>query len=365
MMILRRVWALAVVAACGGDAPPARARVLAQIPANATTIFAADGRALSHTRFRPIVDVLRTEIPAGLDCVVDAALAGDAVAAGVGARGEVTVALATRAHVSCAALSKIDGDLWIATLGAGGPTDASVMTEAEHARARPFLRDAPVALVTAHRGMRVLGTAAPDPLAMWVAFDAADPKAATQFAYELGTAIHSVDGVEALAPLSKAIVVDRNGSQVVARLGATNVDLAIAMRALVQRAREVAAARAFPCPAPIAAPVLGCKQQECTTPMTCAVEHNRLEVYSLASALDDLLAARKEPVIVNGRVEGVRLRDDLAVLGLLRGDMLVAIDGRRVTAVEQVVPYLQTAKTRTHLIVERLHRFGTIELVEN
>ena len=94
-------------------------------------------------------------------------------------------------------------------------------------------------------------------------------------------------------------------------------------------------------------------------------EHTTLQVYSIASAVDELLAARKEVVIANGRVEGVRLRDDLATFGLAGGDTLIAIDGQHVTAVEQVAPYLQKRGARLQLLVARLQRFGTIELVEH
>jgi type II secretory pathway component PulC len=90
-----------------------------------------------------------------------------------------------------------------------------------------------------------------------------------------------------------------------------------------------------------------------------------LEVYSTASAVDELVAARKETVISNGRVEGIRLRDDLAMFGLASGDMLVAIDGKHITALEQVTPYLQKPGPRIKLLVARLRRFGTIELVEH
>jgi urease accessory protein UreE len=88
-------------------------------------------------------------------------------------------------------------------------------------------------------------------------------------------------------------------------------------------------------------------------------------VYSLASAFDEILAARKEVVIANGHAEGLRLRDDLVTYGLASGDVLVAVDGQRLTAVEQLAPSLQKAKARTRLLIARLRRFGTIELVEH
>ena len=354
-MISRAVWVTIALTGCGGDTPSARARVLDKLPAGVTSIGVADGRALSHARFRPLVDVLRAEVPAGFDCVIDAALAAEQVAAGITASGDVTVALATNAHVKCAALGQTEDGLWIATLGAGAPATGATAAS-EQPRARPFLRDAPIAIVTTHRGLRVLATAQPDPLAAWVAFDAQDVAGATAFASELGLMTKAASANAALAPVANAITIDRQGSQVVARIGAVDADLAIALREALARAHVRDTARAFPCPSPFAPPVLGCEQGE--------LDHNKLEVYSLASALDEILAARKEVVIANGRASGVRLRDDLATYGLQSGDLLVAIDGKRVTAVEQVAPYLQSARARTSLMVGRLQRIGLIELVE-
>ena len=72
-----------------------------------------------------------------------------------------------------------------------------------------------------------------------------------------------------------------------------------------------------------------------------------------------------DKIVVNGRVEGMRLRDDLAMLGLATGDLLVAIDGRRVTSADQVLPAFQAARERTSILISRAQRFGTIELVEH
>jgi acyl-CoA synthetase (AMP-forming)/AMP-acid ligase II len=106
---------LVALGACGTDGPSARTRVLAKIPAEATTVLAADSRALSHPRTRAVVDALRPEVPAGLECVIDAALIGDQIAAGLTADGDLTIAVATRAPVTCAALSRVEPGLWIAT----------------------------------------------------------------------------------------------------------------------------------------------------------------------------------------------------------------------------------------------------------
>src|SRR6188508_3882096 len=133
-MISRAIWVL-IAMGCGGDAPAARSRVLDKIPAGVTSLGVADARALAGPRFRPLVDALRGELPAGFDCVADAALQGEQVAAGVTPSGDVTVAIATRAKVACPALSQIEDGLWIATLGRGAPGAGAV---SEQQRARPF-----------------------------------------------------------------------------------------------------------------------------------------------------------------------------------------------------------------------------------
>lgn len=351
-MISRSVCVLVALGGCGGDAPSTRARVLDRIPAEVTSVVVADGRALAHPRFRPLVDALRSEVPAGFDCVVDAALAGEQVAIGIAPSGDVTVALATKAHVRCSALSRIDAGLWVATLGAGAP-GTGLMSNDAASRARPFLRDAPIAVFTQRRGMRVLATAQPQPLAAWVAFDAADPAAAKAFEAELRAALLTTN--EALAPVARAVTIERTGSQVVARLDAkVQADLAVALRAVLSRSHDTA--RTFPCPSPFSPPVLGCQERD--------AERMELTVYSLASAIDELVAARKEPVIVNGRLAGVRLRDDLAIYGLHGGDMLLSIDGKKLEDVDQVAAFFQNSRARASLVVARAQRFGTIELVE-
>jgi hypothetical protein len=351
-MISRAVWVAVALGGCGGDAPSPRARVLDRIPKDVASVAVASGRALAHPRVRPMIDALRSEVPAGFDCVVDAALAGEQVAVGVAPSGDVTVALATKAPVRCSALSRIDTDLWIATLGGGAP-GSGLMTNDALSRARPFLRDAPIAVVTQRHGMRVLATAQPEPLAAWVAFDAADPASATALEAELRTALATKQA--ALAPVARAITVERTGSQVVARLDAkVQADLAVAVRAVLARTPDTA--RAFVCPAPFSPPVLGCHERD--------AERMELTVYSLASAIDEVLAARKEPVIVNGRLAGIRLRDDLAIYGLHGGDMLLSIDGRKLDAVEQVAAVLQKSRSRASFVIARAERFGTIELVE-
>ena len=364
--MLSRVAVLVGLVACHGDPPADRARVLDQIPGTASSVLAADGKVLSQPRIRPLVDALRPEVPAGLDCALDAALQSEQVAVGIEPSGDVTIAIATRAHVQCAALSQVASGLWIGTLGGGAPAaaGAGVTRAPAFARALPYLRDAPIALVTQQAGMHVLATAAPDPLAAWVAIDAPTKTTADELAKQLRAALDDAAKTDALAQIVKRIDVKQTGAQVVATLGAGPGDLAVALRAAIERTRAAIAQRAFPCPSPFAPPVLACSARECTTPLSCAVEENRISLSSLAPAIEALLAARKDAVVVNGRVEGVRLRDDLATYGLRSGDVLIAVDGKRLTSVDQIPPYLAGTKGKASLIVARLRRFATIELQE-
>jgi S1-C subfamily serine protease len=88
-----------------------------------------------------------------------------------------------------------------------------------------------------------------------------------------------------------------------------------------------------------------------------------IEVSGLASPIAQLAATPIEPVVAHARVEGVRLREDIPLLGLRRGDVLTSIDGRRITASAQVLPALRRARTRMSLIVRRERHFGVIDLV--
>lgn len=357
-MTSRALWIVCALAACRGDGPSPRARVLAKIPASATTVFAASARALAHPRVRPLVDVLRGDIPAGFECVVDAALAGDQVAAGVEPSGDVTIAIETHAPVKCAAMSRIEERLWIATLGV--PPAGTGVT---NPRALPFLRDAPLALATTYDGARVLATAQPEPLAAWASFDERDAASATAFAKSLVESINATNANASFAGIARHISIDRQDTQVVAKLGAFPGDLAVPLRAALEAARGAKAARAFPCPTK--EPGVTCQEIACTTPMSCAVERDEIRIAPFTSFLAELVGLRWEPVVSNGRVDGVRLRDDFSTYGLQSGDVLVSIDGRRVTAVEHVKEFLDAKAQKVSLIVSRGRRFGTIDYAQH
>jgi hypothetical protein len=320
-MISRLAWAVLAVA-CGGQAVPDRDGVLSKIPATAIVVVAADGRALAHGRIRPLVDALRPELPAALGCVIDAALACDHVAVGIGADRAFTIAIATRAPVKCRALSKLPDGTWVATLGDGlvRADGASVATDPRFARARPYLGRAPIALAAELAGGKVIATAQPQPLEAWLAFDA--DSAATATAAEARARDHLARLAKnpATAPLA-GIAVTRSGSQVKVTLaGAPAGDLGLAAKAVLAREREVAAPPPIGCPGQVASPVVECKAATFRLPARA----------ELATELS--LAA----VVSNGSLVGFRLGRPLAQLGLVAGDLIVAVDGRLVTALGPV-----------------------------
>lgn len=358
-MSSRAMWVLVAAAACGRPEPVSRARVLATIPATAAVIVAADGHALAHPRIRGVLDVVRPELPVALGCVLDAALASEHVAAGLARDGAMTIAIATRARVTCPALSRIADGLWVATLGGGPVTaDASVLAIDELARARPYLVDgrrAPIAAAIALPGALALATARPDPLQAWLAIDTRGvaPDAMRE---QVAAAVRALAGAPEVAPFAEHIELALEGSQVIARLDrAVPADLAVAVRAVIawRRAQQAPAASAFACPPPATTP-------PCTPPCT---PHCVVAVASPAAAIDPQVIARGEPVVVNGVFEGLRVRDDLAAIGLTTGDVITAIDGRRLRSHAHLVELLGAARGKMSLAVTRGRQVATIDLV--
>ncbi|MGN6104769.1 MAG: hypothetical protein ACTHU0_06690, partial [Kofleriaceae bacterium] len=179
-MTSRGLWVWIAVAACRGAAPSARDRVLEQLPAGVELVATADSGALTDPRFRPVVDALRPLLPSSAGCAIDAALAGDAVALGVGP-GQLTLVVASRRRpdAACSALSRIDDGLWVATLGAGAAADhGAAVATASFARARPYLARAPVAVAMVAAGGQLIATAQPSPLEAWMAIDTTEALAA-------------------------------------------------------------------------------------------------------------------------------------------------------------------------------------------
>ena len=306
------------VAACGRPPAPDRDRVLARIPATASVVIAADGRALGLARIRPLVDAPRPELPTALGCVIDAALAGEHVAIGIGDDRAFTIALASRAPVRCPALSRLEDGIWVATLGDGvvraGAT--SVADDPRFGRARPYLGRAPIAIAVQLSGGRLLATAQPAPFEAWLAIDHETPAAATALETQARAFVKRMASDPATAPFSH-VAIARTDTQVVATLANVPAgDLGLAVKALLARERARAMAPPIGCPPAPLPPVVECKAAAFRIPPR-------------APLAPELPLA---PVVANGVLVGFRLGAPLAPLGLVAGDVIVAVDGRLVTA---------------------------------
>ena len=354
-MSSRAAWLLIAVAACHGRSTPPRERVLARIPADAQIVLAADGPVLATARVRGVVDVLRPRWPARFGCVIDAALVGDHVAVGISATRDLTLVLATRAAVTCPGLSQLGDGLWVATVGAGTPAEpgASVLDTGAHARGRTYLATAPIAASIVLPGVKILATASVEPLEAWLSVDTLD--VASAFAEQkIRGVVDRLARADATAPFAQAIAISHETSQVIVRLtGPVDADLAQAVRTLITwyTASEVRATRGFDCP-PLGPPIIGC------------ANGTSLTVSSLVDAVAPLAIADVHPIIENERVSWLRLDTALPQLGLRKGDLLLAIDGRHLTSAAQLADLLHQARRRTAVTIQRDAVTATLELAE-
>jgi hypothetical protein len=292
---------------------------------------------------RGVVDVLRPRWPARFGCVIDAALAGDHVAVGITATRDLTLVLATHAAVTCPALSQLGEGLWVATLGAGKPaTDHSILDADPHARARAYLATAPIAASVVLPGVKILATGSVEPLEAWLAIDTLD--LASAFAEQrVRGVVDRLARTDATAPFAAKIAISHDASQVVARLtGPVDADLAQAVRTIADwyTAPVVRAARGFDCP-PLGPPIIGC------------AGGTSLTVTSLQEALAPLVAADVAAIIENERVAWLRLETPLPQLGLRKGDLMLAVDGRHLTSAAQLADQLRKARHATQITIQR------------
>ncbi|MBL9017043.1 MAG: hypothetical protein JNL83_22850 [Myxococcales bacterium] len=355
-MSSRALLVIAALAACHGRPAPPRQRVLERIPADARVVVAADGAVLAAPRMRAVVDVLRPRWPARFGCVIDAALAGDHAALGIGAQGDLVVVIATRAAVTCPALSRLADSVWAATLGAARPAAPgapSVLDDAAHARARPSLLQAPLAAEVLLPGARVIATAGIDPLEGWLAIDV--PEEASALAEQkVRGVVDKLARTNATVALADRIAVSHDGPQVIARLaGPVEVDLASAVRAAlaILEAPEDRPRAALVCPV-LAPPIVAC------------ANGSRLTATSLSAALVPLAAARLTPIVVNERVASLRLEAPVPSLGLRAGDHVLAIDGRHVTSTAQLGELLAGARARAVITLQRDAEAASLEVIE-
>ncbi len=355
-MSSRAVYVLALVwtTACHCGRAPQRDRVLARIPATAQVVVAADGPVLATPRMRAVVEVLRPHWPTRFGCVIDAALAGDHVALGITAQRDLTVVIASRAAVACPSLSKIGDGLWTATLGAGTPVVAgSVLDSDAHARARPYLRTAPIAASIVLPGASILATMSPEPLEGWLAIDTAE-LASAAVEQKVRGVVDRLARTEPTARFAASIAISHDGPQVIARLtGPVDADLALVVRTVSEwyAAPAVRSAVGFACP-PLGPPIIGC------------ANGTSLRVSSLGAALGPLIDAPIAAIIENERVAWLRLDAAIPALGLRRGDLLLAVDGRHLASSAQLVDQLRGARRTTSITIQRDAVTATLVLAE-
>ena len=346
-----RTWISVAVAAIAGSAachraPGARARVLAELPGDAVVAVVADGRALAHPQLRGVLDVVAAHWPASLGCVIDAAVASDAAGLTVDGAGNTMVALALSRAPRCAPLSQRVSGLWIATLGAGPPPSAGALRDAPGlARARPYLETSPIAAVALGPELHVLAAAQPEPLDAWLAIDARSGADAVTSA--VAGQLAKLAGDPRTAALAAAVRTARPApTQIVVRVaGVPGGELAPAARALwtsltASEPPPNPPPTAFTCPAP--APGI-----------TCA-GGTRYEVESLAADLAPIVTVgRPLPVVGNGSVTGLRIAAPIPALGLVPGDVIVAMAGRVVNSRTLLADWISRARGATTVTIRR------------
>jgi hypothetical protein len=327
------------LAACADGTPTERERALGKLPSQAQLVAAADGTALSG--FRPVIDAARAFVPKQLDCVVDAALTSEAVALAVTHDTGATIVIVTRAHVArCPALSRIASDMFVATIGAGAvvaTSAASPLGDPRWSRARRYLVRDPIAIAFEREGQHVLAVAQPKPLAAWVTIDAVQLAPIEQ---RVRSWIEHRRATE-LATFVGDLVVQSRGSQLLVKTTKLRTeDLALVTSDLMRRLDNPSATSpiAFVCPA-AGNGVVRCSGTE-------------IVVTNLATTLRKLIAVDTEPVVAAGDIIGIRLSEDAEVL-LRRGDMIMGLDGHRITSATQLHELARYASDRAALAVRR------------
>lgn len=356
------MWVLVAVAmllTCGNARRSKREIVLEKLPAGVTAVVVAAGSALAHPRVRRVIDVLRPELPSSIGCAIDAALACDELAVGIGADRSFTLVVATRAEVRCAALSQIEQGIWVATLGGGSVVDADAppaLADATFERARPYLARAPIGFAMAFQGGELIGTAQPDPLEAWLAFDTS-PELAPALEKALRARLARMGSEPTTSPFAARISLVREGPQVIGRLARADdeADLAAAVRTLRDWSKPAAIAPApgpatgLACPAPID-PIVSCR--EIAGEPLRGIE---LTAKSAKAAVALVTTSKCSPVVTNQTVRGLRLDVDIPALGLVAGDVLFGSAGRLVTSKAVLVDALarEAATGQTSLTVRR------------
>jgi hypothetical protein len=312
-------------------------------------VAAADGTAVAA--LRNVVDAARPLLPSKLDCVVDAALTSEAVAVGLTPQVGATIVVVTRAHVAhCPALSRIGDGMFVATVGASGIAEqrsASPLGDDRWARARSYLLSDPIALAIVRDDRRVLAVAQPKPFAAWLAIEAADIAPIEREVRAWMQRQH----VTSLAPLVTGLTVDSRGTQLLVRANALAADqVALWVRDGLRALDTTAAAAPSPFVCPQGVGILRCNGTSVT-------------VASLETTLRKLVAVDTTPVVAAGDVVGIRLSEDPEVL-LRRGDVVLGLDGHKITSAAQLQELARYAHDRTVLAIRRDGADVIIDLTE-
>jgi hypothetical protein len=331
----------AIAAGACHRTPTARERALARLPGVAQLVAAADGAALADPALHQAIDAVRPRVAERLGCVIDAALAADAVAIAATRTTGAVIVIAGSPPPRCPALSRIADDLWVATIGdtALAPArEASVLAVSRWARARRYLIDAPLALAVDLGGPHVIAAAQAQPFAAWVALDTSPAIAA--FAEARLRSRLDAWNLAGIAPKGKLHAARKDG-QLVVHADALDGDelgkLAPALLDVIDRP-----------PAPPRPPALPCP----TTVIRC-VGPSTFVVTSVPAALDHMLVGPMTPVAESGAIVGVRVETDPPLL-LRRGDLVLGIDDVPVRSQRELADRLvDRNRTRASVAIRR------------
>jgi hypothetical protein len=268
----------------------------------------ADGAALAAPGVREAIDAARAHVPASLGCVVDAAVASDAVAVAEDPAGIAIVVVG--AVPACAALVASGPDVAIAKIGAPAlPADgaATAVDDPRWARARTYLAHAPIVAALDLGEHHVVAALQAEPLALWVTIDSAER------APDLGGFLAQLKDT----PLAGKLETTSVEHQIVVR--ATNLtagELATLARATID---------ALAAPPPFVRDAFHCPSNGGATPCT----GSKLTVASVAATLRDLQSRAREPAVYAGDVIGMRIDQDIGAIGIRRGDIVLGVDERQ------------------------------------
>jgi hypothetical protein len=319
----------AALVACSSRSTTPRERALAQLPASAQIVAAADGPALASPSFRRVIDALRARIPAELGCVVDIGLTSEAVAVAIDPQVGTTIIVVTRAYVSrCPLLSKVGPDEYVATLGGGtivSDRKAAVLDDPQWARARDYLLHDPVAFAAELPGEHMVGVAQPDPLDGWFAIDALDANA-------IEKSLHKID----------KLAIKRTKNQLLVTIPHPAVDDVITVAIdLLQLAN--AAPRA-------ARPALACLANGAL--FTSCKEGTHYTVKSVREALRALTAAELVQVIGSGDIAGLRVAQDTPLI-FRAGDVITGLGPRRISTKAELTQVIESSGKTASLAFRR------------